>query len=371
MDRLQYIYYPLLLILLFAGARAVRRGEWNEDVLSLEQTKAFLGFASIVIIFHHASQKTCAPWLNPRYIRHGLDAFVYVGYLCVAAFFFCSGYGMRTACEKEGFFKGYFKKRLLPIICPAIVIWLVFFVTERVRGVKIDPPLWINVYDYIWFIPAILYLYVCFYISFHLVKADRLNMPVLWAGTILYIILAVLFSPGTWWFNSVHLFAVGAGFAGKKERRLERLKKAWILKTAVFVLLTGLFFTAANYYPMIMEKLHKPYNGKVHMLLEGSCQMISAYTFVFVLILLGLKIRIGNRALSLLGKITLKLYLLHPYFVQIFAFAFIKEGNRPVFYIKDPFLYVLAILACSLPLALLEERLFSMMFRRSARSREE
>ena len=363
---LQIIYYPLLLILLFWGAKVMKKGEWNSEVLSFDQTKAFLGFASIVIIFHHASQKTCAPWLNPKYIRHGLDAFVYVGYLCVAAFFFCSGYGMRIACKKEGFFKGYFKNRLLPIICPTVFMWLVFFVTERARGVKIDPPVWINVYDYVWFIPAILYLYIWFYISFHLVKSEKKGMMVLWTGTILYIVLAALFSPGTWWFNSVHLFAVGAGFAGNHEKRIERLKKFYPLKLAVYFLMTSVCFVAANYYyPVITSLTHKPYDEKIHMMLEGPGQMISAYTFVMLLILLGLKIRVKNRALSFLGKFTLELYLLHPFFVQIFAFAFIKEGVKPVFYIKDPFLYVLAILICSIPLAYIGKRLLDRILKRN------
>lgn len=354
---LQLIFYPLLLFLLFAGAKPVKKGEWNNDVLSFGQTKAFLGFAAILIMFHHASQKTCAGWLNPKYIRPGLEVFVCLGYLCVAAFLFCSGYGMCSACKKENFFKGYFKRRLLPIILPTVIMWLVFFFTEKIRGVKIYPPLWINVYDYIWFIPAILYMYVFFYLCFHIIKADKLRMPVLWAGTVLYIILAFLFSPGTWWYNTIHLFAAGAGFARNSDRRLEGLKKGYAAKLTGCILLTLVFFIAGNYYPMITGIMHRPYNETVHRLLEAPCQMISAYTFVFVLILLGMKIRIGNRILSFLGNMTLEFYLVHPFFVQIFAFAFIYEGNKPVFFIKDPFLYVLAILIPSIPLAYLLKRI--------------
>lgn len=362
---LQFTYYPLLLILLFAGAKFVKKGEWNDEVLSLHQTKAFLGFAAILILFHHASQKTCADWMNPKYIRHGLDAFVYLGYLCVAAFLFCSGYGMRTACKKENFFKSYFKRRILPIIIPTAVVWLVFFIAEKIRGVEIYPPLWINVYDYIWFIPAILYMYALFYLCFHIIKADRMRMPLLWAGTVLYIILAVLFSPGSWWYNTIHLFAVGAGFAGKSQSRLDRLKKGYAAKLAAYILLTLIFFVAGNYYPLIIGILRKPYNGILHKLLEAPSQMISAYTFVFMLIMLGMKIRIGNRILSFLGAMTLEFYLVHPFFVQIFAFAFIYEGNKPVFFIENPFLYVLAILIPSIPLAFLLKKLDS-LFKKSS-----
>ncbi|MCR5488423.1 MAG: acyltransferase [Lachnospiraceae bacterium] len=354
---LQLIFYPALLCLLFAGAKFMNKGEWNDEVLSFDHTKAFLGFSSIVIIFHHASQKTCADWMDPRYIRHGLDLFVYVGYLCVAAFFFCSGYGMRSACGKKNFFQGYFKKRLLPLIVPAAFMWAVFFVSEKIRGIKIDPPLWINVYDYIWFIPAILYMYVWFYLSFHVLKKEKLRMPLLWTGVILYIILAFLFSPGTWWYNTVHLFAVGAGFAGKKEKRIEGLRRHYPLKTALFILLTLIFFISASYYPKLTMVFHRQYNERIHWLLEAPSQMISAYTFVFSMILLGMKIHIGNRLIKALGTFTLELYLLHPFFVQLFAYFFIKPGAKPVFYIKDPFLYVLAIIIPSIPLAYLGKKL--------------
>ena len=50
MNMLQLIFYPALLVLLFAGAKIMKKGEWNEDVLSFDHTKAFLGFASVIII---------------------------------------------------------------------------------------------------------------------------------------------------------------------------------------------------------------------------------------------------------------------------------------------------------------------------------
>ena len=51
--------------------------EWNEDVLSFAQTKSFLGFCALIIILHHCSQRTCAPWLPEFRIVHGLDDFVF------------------------------------------------------------------------------------------------------------------------------------------------------------------------------------------------------------------------------------------------------------------------------------------------------
>jgi len=52
-------------------------------------------------------------------------------------------------------------------------------------------------------------------------------------------------------------------------------------------LLTIVFFAVANYYPVFTAMARKPYNRLVHVILEGPGQMISAYTFVMLIILLG------------------------------------------------------------------------------------
>ncbi len=352
MDKLVYIYYPLLVVLLFAGARLMKKGEWNDEVLSFDRTKAFLGFAALVIIFHHLSHKTCASWLKPFVIRHGFDAFVYLGYLCVAVFFFCSGYGMYTSSrKKEGFFDSYLRRRILPIFCPALVMWLVFFITQKIRKVHIDKPFIINVDPHEWYIPAILYCYVFFLICFHLIKNEKRGMALLWVSAVAYIAAMVLMGFGTWWYNTILLFPVGVNFARNYEKRMGRLKEKYPLRILISLLITAAAFTAANYYPYMVLNAGKPYNPKVHALLEGPGQMISACFFVYLMLLLGMKIKIGNRVLAFLGWCTLEIYLVHTYFVEIFAYAFMNPGTRAVFFIKDPFLYGLAVLVPSIPLA--------------------
>lgn len=89
-----YLFYFLLGAVIFWGAKCCRRHEWNDEYTSLSQTKILLGIQAILIPLHHMAQKSCAPWHEPRYIVHGLDVFVPIGHLLVAAFFFCSGLGL-------------------------------------------------------------------------------------------------------------------------------------------------------------------------------------------------------------------------------------------------------------------------------------
>ena len=96
-----YIVYPVLLIVLFWGCRIYGRGKWNDEFLSLQQTKAFLGFAALLIMFHHVGQKTSASWIDRKYYIPGLEFFVPIGYILVAVFTFCSGYGLYKSFKSK------------------------------------------------------------------------------------------------------------------------------------------------------------------------------------------------------------------------------------------------------------------------------
>ncbi len=356
MDKLVYLYYIILPVLLFFGAKIMKKGEWNEEVMSFDHTKAFLGFASIIIIFHHASQRTCAPWLNPIRIHHGLDLFVYMGYLMVAVFFFCSGYGMYSAHDKAGFFDKYCKRRILPLIIPTVLMWFVFYGAEKIRHIRIEKPILINTYSYTWYIPCMIWLYLAFYICFQLIKNKKAQMPVLWALVILYMVLAAIFSPGTWWYNTPHLFAVGVCLARNKEKRFETYKKGYALRIILLAVIAFAAFYVSNYLSVMIATIHKRYVPQVHWFVELTGQLISAYAFTILIMLIGMKVQIGNKILKFLGGFTLETYLVHPFFVHAFCFSFVRDDAKPLFYIKNQFLYVLAIIVISLPIAFLLSR---------------
>ena len=107
MDNLVYVVYFILPLMLLWGAKVSGIGKWNEDVLSLEQSKAFQGFLAVCIMLHHVSQKTCASWLQPKTrIQHGLGFFVPMGFLFVSVFLFFNGYGVyKSFHTKDNYLK--------------------------------------------------------------------------------------------------------------------------------------------------------------------------------------------------------------------------------------------------------------------------
>lgn len=345
MDKLIYIYYPLLIVLLVWGSGIMRKGKWNDDALSFDQTKSLLGFAEIVIILHHCSHKSSAWWVEPRYHRPGLEFFASVGFLCVALFFFCSGYGMYKSMKKKtDFFKGYFTKRIPHILIPTAIMWLVCFFTEKARGLDIDRPVWINVCSHLWYIYVLIYAYLIFFISFRLIKNEKASFTFLWTGIILYMVLAIFFSPGEWWYNTVYLFPIGVIFARNEEKYIASLKKLYPLRIAILTVIFAAAYILYLYTDAVMGLFNIEGNNTFYVI----GQIISAYVFVALVILIGLKVRIGNKALRLLGAMTLEMYVIHPFFVEAFCFEFIKENAKPLFYIENLFLYATATLILTL-----------------------
>ena len=233
MNYIVYIYYPLLILLLFYGAKLYGKNTWNDDFMSLSQTKALQGFFAVCIVFHHLGQKTCAPWLKQEYTVHGLDFFVPIGYLLVAVFLFCSGYGMyKSYLIKDNYLKGFFARRILPLIL-AFVTTSFFFLYFRMRmGDKITwfaHPFSVGGPDlfntYAWFIFALMVLYIGFYVAFRFCKKEKFAIAVLGIIILLYMLYCDWWIYGDWWYNTVILFLVGLLFAKYEEKILAEIKK--------------------------------------------------------------------------------------------------------------------------------------------------
>ena len=129
------IIIPILFIsLLFAQSKFYKKDEWNEDYLSKTQTKIIKGFCAVGIVLHHLAQKTAAPWLESKYIIHGLDFFVNIGYLFVGAFLFISGFGLYKSLKaNENYFENYFSRRILPIIIAYLTTNLVYSFLKHLK----------------------------------------------------------------------------------------------------------------------------------------------------------------------------------------------------------------------------------------------
>ncbi len=232
-----------------------------------------------------------------------------------------------------------------------LLAWIMFYIAELYIGYKAPAPLWINVNGYNWYIPVMILMYLLFYLSFRVIKNETAGIAVMTAGTLILFFFAMAAGFGTWWYNSFHLFAVGVITARHRDGLLRALKKHYVPLFVISVALFAALFSIGNYYYATCMVFRLPPSEPLRVTLEPFMQASSAVLFILVMTLLGLKIRIGNKVLRFLGTFTLEIYIAHPLFVRLFGFASFEDNVRPLYYIKNQFLYVLAVLLISLPLA--------------------
>lgn len=358
MSYLSLLFYPALLVLLFYGSVRCKKGEWNDEYMSLDQTKAFLGFSSIVIIFHHLSQRTCESWIKKEAIVHGLDGFVNLGYLFVALFFFCSGYGIfKSYKNKVGYFENFFVKRAFPILLTAFLSSTLFFLARSAKDVdfsfstvfSIGGPSMLNGYG--WYVIIILIMYFLFYLGFYRAKKDITGIITVAVGIVFLILFCDYFIYGTWWYNTMHLFLFGIIFAKYEDKFTAVFKKRFVVILSVTAVITVITFLIGTDILPVYSLLSSHYIYTIDRWLIFICQMISSLGFVISVMMIRMKIIIGNPILEFLGKMTLEIYLVHGLFVQLFSYAFINDDIKPLFYIKNVFVYSLVVIVISLPVA--------------------
>lgn len=366
MNYLIYLIYPLMAVVFLWGCRLCKKETWNEAAFSLDQMKAIQGYFAICIMLHHIGQKTCADWLQPRFVIPGLELFVPFGYYFVGFFLFCSGYGLYLSyCNKPDYLKGFGKKRILPVILSYYVTGLIFLIVRFLMKEPLDG--W-KIFFYVsgaklsnpnaWFVIALPILYFFFWIAFRFFKKP---IPILSLLVFLYMLLGTFIDHndwwmrGEWWYNSVHFFVLGVLFSKYRQSIVQHMKKHYLLYLillfiGIFVLY-GFSVFAQGYFSYYGEIWHAP--DKV--LRRWICllsQIAASCSFVFFVLLLCLKLRVGNPFLSFMGTITLEFYLIHGLFLELFAYDF--AGVAPsLYYLRNVPLLVLVVFVPSIPSALL------------------
>jgi len=374
MDKLVYLYYLILVVIFFWGAKFCKKGEFNEEFMSIRQTKYLQGFFAIIIMFHHIGQKTCASWLNPIYIIPGLEFFVPIGYFCVGIFLLCSGFGLyKSYKQKENYLDGFIKRRILPVILAFYSTGLIFLIVRALMGQKMD--MW-QVLCYIigvpqpnpntWFVITLPIFYLAFYFAFKYIKNKDVALAVTCVAVFVYTFIGTTinhndwFMCGEWWYNSVHLFSIGLIFGRFEEKIIKNVKKnyRWYLPL-VFVLMFAFYFLSQwtqgvfSYYGQYGFRPHSQVVWYRWICLFS--QMLASCAFVFFMFMLTMKVKIGNIVLKFMGGVTLEFYLIHGLFVDLFGYSFL-DITPPLYYIKNVFLMVVVVTVLTVPSAILLQK---------------
>ncbi|MBP3542191.1 MAG: acyltransferase [Clostridia bacterium] len=374
MDKLVYLCYPLVLLLLFWGSKWHGKKQWNEEFFNLDQSKMLQGFLAICVMLHHCGQKTCAPWKESQYFVPGLDFFVPIGYFFVAVFFVCSGFGLyKSYHTKENYLKGFLWKRVLPLIIAFYVTEWIFLGIRLLDGEKMSNQQLIQFITGIkqanpnaWFVITMPLFYLFFYISYGLLKKDWLALPAIWLLVLGWVLLGCStnhnegFIVGEWWYNSALFFPLGLTFAKVKDKFIGWMKKhGWVYVLSMVVAVVAGYFLyrysefAQNHFSYYCEWVRDPSERLYRRFMTALSQFLAALPFVYFMVMMNLKVKLNNKALRFMGAVTLEFYLIHAIFVDLFGFHYREDVLPNICNIKNVLLYVYVVFATSLPATLL------------------
>ena len=358
--KLIYIVYPILLVVLFWGAKFFKPREFNEEAFSLRQMKAIQGFVALLIMFHHCGQKTSASWIDKKFYIGGLDMFVEIGFVLVTFFTFCSGYGLYKSFKSKPDYlnRNYLLKRIFPIIVLGYIVTWLYLPCRYLLGEKISGK---QLFYYLsgiklcnpngWYVCVIPFFYLCFFLAFKYCKNEKLALSIVLIFTVAYQLLGTSVNhndwwiTGEWWFNSIHLFVVGVFFAMFEDKIVPHIKKYYIVYLILGAVLVFGGYRFWKYARSAFSYYGENWNApdtilRRRLTLAGDIWFSSAV--VFLSLLLSMKIRVGNRFLDFMGKITLEFYLIHGLFVELFCFAFVGQ-LKSLYYIKNQLLFVAVV----------------------------
>lgn len=310
------------------------------DFWDKTQAKSIQGICAVIIMLHHMAQKTCADWLPAEYTVHGLDPFLSVGYLMVSVFFFSSGYGLYKSLKAdEDYLEGFIGRHFRPVILIFVITNVCFFMVGNTWS------------GYNWYIYAILYLYIAFYVSFKCFKRENVSIIVLFCFIAVYVSVCEYLVAGTWCYNTIGVFLIGLLFAKNREKIAAYIssKYLFLLMTCAAVLAVSLW-GAEKLNAITGQMTDKTgYNAVRYSVLF--LQFISAAAFSVLLYVMSCKIRLRNAVTAFLGSMTLELYLIHVLFVEMFGYCFVSSDNGAVCYIRSLWLYIPVVLILSIACA--------------------
>lgn len=272
-------------------------GGYNDKYLSPDTTKKEKGIAALLILLHHLSQRVK---VSGPFVILG-----YIGFILVAVFFFISGYGLSYGVQyKHDYLKGFFKKRLLPVLVPYWIVNTVDIVFYLTKGTVFTPMQYVLSFIGIdtitgtWFVTTILIMYLMFWIAF---KSKR-SYTVLGLCLIGYCIICFHFNLHSSYTASIATFALGVFWNKIDRRMITWFRERYYLKLLIILGTFGLMF-----FGRLVLSAKGFDNEIVQLILRNFISVLS----VFVLIAVTQKVQFTGKTFEWLGNISYELYIVH------------------------------------------------------------
>lgn len=291
------LYFFIIVIvpfLLLGKSKIFKLSTYNNKYLAKNNTDIFKGLSVLIIIIHH---------LSLFLINDGIFKTIFsrMGFLAVSIFLFLSGYGLmfQFTRKKEGYFKGYFKSKILRLylifFCANVISTLIgnVFLNNKYNIMDvIKSSLLMNFADgrVLWFVAVILYFYAFFYIAFKFFDKNTAIL-IMFVSSGIWIIVNVFLNHGAWFYNAAICFPLGIIVAKYNEQIFKVAEKYYLL------LLLGnssLFLLSMVLYIKGKDKL----------------QFVIPVVFIMLILLTLIKVNLKSKSLIFMNSISFEFYLL-------------------------------------------------------------
>lgn len=216
---------------------------------------------------------------------------------------------------------------------------LIFLLLTPITGKEID---WDHVLLYFvglrkvgnptWYIMVILLCYVVTWISALLIKKSRPAVVLLHTIMIMLAGFVLFLFFDEYWYDTIFCYALGFAYSQYKNELEKLINKNYIGSLIVTVVLFGAGFYLVNRSSTIM-------------LLSFNYWAI---TFAMLFVILGMKIKVGNKVINWFGQHLFPIYMYQGLF---FHGLFNIGGNKHIFAVNAPFVYTFTSIMLTILLA--------------------
>ena len=286
----------------------IKKQGYFDDYISRESTVAINGIFIMLILFTHAhGYMDVTPDNMPIfYIFRG-----HCRQLVVTTFLFFSGYGVMESIQKKGatYVKSMPYKRVFALWLRFAIAVCIFLVIALWSGQRITVGRFISSllsWDQIgnsnWYVTAILALYLIAFFAFWAFgeQSQRMAVCISIGLTFVFLIILIHFrGSDTWYYNTIFCFPAGMVFSLCRKRFEEMVQYSKVSWWTSFVISLLIFFMTYS----ICDNYSQYWNLFWY--------QIMCISFVIVIVILVMKVKIGNGILTFLGgEMLFSIYIL-------------------------------------------------------------
>lgn len=307
----------LVFLLLFIKIRLKTE---SEDYLDKKQTASINGFFIILVFICHFSSYV---ELNNQYDKLFLLFYEKICQLVVTTFLFYSGYGVMKSIQNKGesYIRSMPKNRILKTFITFGIAIMLYVLIDLVIGekLKLSQVLlafigWTSIGNSNWYIFAILIMYILTWLSFR-IKINKSHFWSIFLNSVLvcaYVIVIMNYKESRF-YNTVLCYVLGMWFAFFKPWIDRFLKKNWVYGSVIGVTLLIFVYTYIN------KDANLIFNQLMYLL------------FVLCIVLVTMKVVIGNCILDWCGSHLMPLFILQRIPMLVFG--------KYTYFMGRPYLY--------------------------------